>query len=187
MDATNETTRILEAASGGDPQAASKLLVLIYDQLRELAALRLAQEQPGISYTATALVHEAYLRLTEKDPKKQWDGRRHFFSAAAEAMRRILIENARKKGRLRHGGDHQRVFVDLSALADPTEEERLLELDDALERLSEEEPEVAALVKLRYFAGLTLEEAAEVQGISLRTANRHWSYAKAWLYKRLSN
>jgi RNA polymerase sigma factor (TIGR02999 family) len=181
----NEVTRILSALEQGQPQAAEQLLPLVYDELRRLAAQKLAQEKPGQTLQATALVHEAYLRLVGTDADRPWEGRGHFFAAAAEAMRRILVENARRKGRLRHGGGRARLDLEDVALCDPGRPEHLLALDEALDRLAAEEPAVADVVKLRYFAGLTLEQAAQTLNLSLRTINRHWAYAKAWLFDQL--
>jgi RNA polymerase sigma factor (TIGR02999 family) len=180
-----EASRILEAAEQGDPQAASQLLPLVYDELRQLAAQKLALEAPGQTLDATALVHEAYLRLAGKEPKPSWSGRRHFFAAAAEAMRRILIENARRKQRLRHGGDKKRLPLENAHLADEAADDRMLAVHEALDRLASENEEVAEVVKLRYFVRLSIEEAAEALGISVRTANRHWAYARAWLFQQL--
>ena len=181
----NDASRILHAAEQGDPQAASQLLPLVYAELRQLAAQRLASEPPGQTLDATGLVHEAYLRLIGDNPDQPWHGRGHFFAAAAEAMRRILIDNARRKRRVRHGGAKKRVSLDEALLADEADD-RLLAVDEALDRLAAEEEKAAEVVKLRYFVGLTIEETAEVLGISVRTANRHWSYARAWLYQQLS-
>jgi RNA polymerase sigma factor (TIGR02999 family) len=181
----NDVTRILSALEQGDLHAAGQLLPLVYDELRRLAAQRLAQEKPGQTLQATALVHEAYLRLVGAGPEQPWNGRAHFFAAAAEAMRRILVENARRKGRLRHGGELRRLDLDHF---DPAAEERsddLLALDEALTVLAAEDEAVAAVVKLRYFAGLTIEQTAEALALSVRTANRHWAYARAWLFERL--
>jgi RNA polymerase sigma factor (TIGR02999 family) len=180
-----DVTRILKAVEQGDPQAAEQLLPLVYDELRRLAVQRLAQEKPGQTLQATALVHEAYLRLVDVEQAQHWNSRGHFFAAAAEAMRRILIERARRKRRIRHGGDRQRIDLDSLELVDEGTSESLLALDEALERLAGEERVAAEVVKLRYFAGLTTEQAAEALGISVRTADRHWVYAKAWLYQRL--
>ncbi|MFO0878903.1 MAG: ECF-type sigma factor [Gemmataceae bacterium] len=180
----SDITRILKAAEEGDPQAASKLLPLVYDELRRLAAARLAGEKPGQTLDATGLVHEAYLRLVADSPGRPWSGRVHFFMAAAEAMRRILIERARYKRRLKRGGDRARVPLDEAQLAEEADD-RLLEVDESLDRLAAENEEVAAVVKLRYFVGLTIEEAAEALGISVRQANRHWAYARAWLFQQL--
>jgi RNA polymerase sigma factor (TIGR02999 family) len=181
----SDASRILSAAEQGDPTAASQLLPLVYDELRRLAAQRLAREQPGQTLDATALVHEAYLRLAGGAPPQGWGGRGHFFAAAAEAMRRILIENARRKARQKHGGDKDRLPLDDALLPDQADDDRLLAVDEALGRLSAAEPQAAEVVKLRYFVGLTIEQAAAALGISVRTANRHWSYARAWLYQQL--
>jgi RNA polymerase sigma factor (TIGR02999 family) len=179
-----DVTQILAAIEQGDPRAAGELLPLVYDELRKLAAARLAGEKPGQTLQPTALVHEAYLRLAGGKPPDGWGGRGHFFAAAAEAMRRILVENARRKGRLRHGGGRRAEF-DPEDVADEARSDDLLALDEALDRLAAEEPAAAAVVKLRYFGGLTAEEAAAAAGVSLRTANRHWAYAKAWLFQAL--
>lgn len=185
-------TRVLNEIEQGDPHAAEQLLPLVYDELRKLAAQKLAQEMPGQTLQATALVHEAYLRLVRPasrdrgPPEAQhWDGRRHFFAAAAEAMRRILINRARDRGRLKRGGGWRRLrleHIDLS-LAEPPDE--LLDLSDALDRLAQEDPACAELVKLRFFAGLTLDEAAQTLGIVHRTADRYWAFARSWLYAAL--
>ncbi len=182
----NEVTRILSAIEQGDPGAAERLLPLVYDELRQLAQQRLAREKPGQTLQATALVHEAYLRLVGEDGRSGWNGRGHFFGAAAEAMRRILVESARRKGRVRHGGGRRHVSLDQLDLAGDEASQAILDLDEALSRLADEAASVAALVKLRYFAGLTAEQAAEALGISVRTANRDWAYAKAWLFQQLS-
>jgi len=180
-----EVTRILSAIEEGDPHAAERLLPLVYDELRKLAAAKLAQEKPGQTLEATALVHEAYLRLVDANQAQHWKSRGHFFAAAAEAIRRILVEQARRKRRVRHGGGRVRVDLDrVSVIADEIAED-LLALDAALERLAAEETAAATVVNLRYFAGLTAEDTAAALGISLRTANRHWAYAKAWLYREL--
>jgi RNA polymerase sigma factor (TIGR02999 family) len=183
----NEVTRILSSIEQGDPSAAEQLLPLVYDELRQLAAQKLAHEKPGQTLQATALVHEAYLRLVDADKAQHWNSRGHFFAAAAEAMRRILVEKARKKRRTRHGGGRQR--LELDALAVPQSEGAvdLLALDEALEKLAQEEPVKAELVKLRYFAGLSLEEAAACLGISPATAKRYWAVARAWLYAALAD
>lgn len=181
----SDVTRILSAIEQGDPQAAEHLLPLVYDELRKLAAVKLAQEKPGQTLQATALVHDAYIRLVDTDKIQNWNSRGHFFAAAAEAMRRIVIERARRKRRLRHGGGRQRLDLDCLNFADEGPACNLLALDEALVRLAAEEKVVADLVKLRYFAGLTAAQAAETLGISLRTANRHWAYAKAWLFQQL--
>ena len=180
-----EVTRILNAIDQGDARAANDLLPLVYDELRRLAALKLSHEKPGQTLQATALVHEAYIRLVGSDDR-QWDSRGHFFAAAAEAMRRILIENARRKQRPKHGGDHQRVNLDEAcSLADGRSED-LLALDEALTKLADMAPARAELVKLRFFVGMTIPEAAEVLGISHATAERHWTYARVWLYCELN-
>jgi RNA polymerase sigma factor (TIGR02999 family) len=182
----NDVTRILAAIEQGDPHAAEQLLPLVYDELRRLAAQKLAQEKPGQTLQATALVHEAYLRLVDVDERQQWNSRGHFFAAAAEAMRRILVENARHKGRLRRGGGRKRLDLDRLELSADGISANHLALDEALERLAAEEKTAADVVMLRYFAGLTIEQAAAALNISVRTANRHWAYAKAWLYQQLS-
>jgi RNA polymerase sigma factor (TIGR02999 family) len=181
----NDVTRILSAIEQGDPHAAEQLLPLVYDELRKLAAQKLAQENPGQTLEATALVHEAYLRLVGGDQAPPWDGRGHFFSAAAEAMRRILVENARRKRSLKHGGGCSRQELDSGLIAAPEADNDLLALDEALTRLAATEPQVAELVKLRYFAGLTIPQAAAQLGISPRTADAWWSYAKAWFQAAL--
>ena len=192
----NQVTRILSAIQHGDGEAPAQLLPLVYQELRELAAQRFRHEKPGHSIQPTALVHEAYLRLVDQDQPQQFDGRGHFFAAAAEAMRRILVERARRRQRVRHGGGRQRVDLDhldpaqLTVEQDNADElglaEQLLALDEALVRLAASEPQVADVVKLRYFAGLTADQAADALGISVRTVNRHWAYARAWLYQQLS-
>jgi RNA polymerase sigma factor (TIGR02999 family) len=175
----SELTRILTALERGDTAAAGQLLPLVYDELRRLAAQKLAGEAPGQTLQPTALVHEAYLRLVGADAAAQWHGGDHFFAAAAEAMRRILIDNARRKRTLKRGGDRQRQPLD--GLAAPEPDDELLALDEALQRLAAQDPQKAKLVELRYFAGLTGEQAARVLGISPTTADRHWAYARAWL------
>ena len=179
----SDLTHILAAVERGDPAAADRLLPLVYDELRRLAAARLAAERPGQTLDATALVHEAYLRLAGG---QEFDHRGHFFAAAAEAMRRILAEAARKRGRLKRGGGHVQMPLDGLATAGPQAGWDLVALDAALTRLGVEKPCVAKLVELRYFAGLTAEQAAEVLGVSLPTANRHWRFARSWLYDQLS-
>ena len=186
LKAMNDVTRILSTIEQGDPSAAGQLLPLIYDELRKLAAQKLAREQPGQTLQATALVHEAYLRLVGNDGDgRHWNGRGHFFAAAATAMRRILIERARQKRRQIHGGERQRreLHPDIAASTEPDED--LLALDTALAKLAERDPVKARLVELRYFAGLTGEEAAEILGISARTADRYWVYARAWLRREM--
>jgi RNA polymerase sigma factor (TIGR02999 family) len=182
----SEVTRILSAIEEGDPHAAAQLLPLVYDALRRLAAEKMAQEKPGHTLQATALVHEAYLRLVDIDKARHWDSRGHFFAAAAEAIRRILIESARRKQRLRHGGDRVREKEPVE-IAGPERPERLLALDEALERLSQTNPQAAELVKLRYFAGSSNAEAASFLGISPRKANQVWAYARAWLREELGD
>jgi RNA polymerase sigma factor (TIGR02999 family) len=182
----HEVTHILSAIEHGDAQAAEKLLPLVYDELRKLAAQRLAQEQPGQTLQATALVHEAYVRLVDADQVQHWNSRGHFFAAAAEAMRRILVENARRKQRSKHGGGRRRVDLNEELqIAEPASDE-LLALDDALRRLEATDPLAAKLVQLRYFSGLTMPEAAAVLQISLRSAERNWTYARTWLHRELS-
>jgi RNA polymerase sigma factor (TIGR02999 family) len=182
----SEVTRILCAIEQGDLHAAEQLLPLVYDELRQLATQKLAQEKPGQTLQATALVHEVYLRLVDVERDQHWNSRGHFFAAAAEGMRRILVENARHKRRLRHGGGRKRLDLDrLELTADSTSPD-VLALDAALEILAAEEPSAAEVIKLRYFAGLTIAQAAAALDISVRTANRHWAYAKAWLYQQLS-
>jgi RNA polymerase sigma factor (TIGR02999 family) len=181
----HEVTRILSAIQRGDPHAPRELLPLVYDELRKLAAVRLTQEKAGQTLQATALVHEAYLRLVDAEQAQRWDGRGHFFAAAAEAMRRLLIDNARRKKADKRGGAWQRLDVlDVELAVDSTGED-LLSVDDAMSKLAAREPLIAKLVELRFFAGLTLRQAAEALGISLRTANRHWTYARAWLRREL--
>jgi RNA polymerase sigma factor (TIGR02999 family) len=183
----DDVTRLLDAAAAGDPHAAAELLPLVYDELRKLAAARMAAEQPGHTLQATALVHEVYVRLVGGKSAQDWHGRSHFFAAAAEAMRRILIEQARRKGRVRHGGGRQRVDLDLEhTLTLPPPEDDLLALDEALARLAALAPARAELVKLRFFAGLTMPEAAALLGISLATAERHWAFARTWLFAELT-
>lgn len=185
----SEVTRILSALDAGDAQAASLLLPLVYDELRKLAAGRLAHEPPGQTLDATALVHEAYLRLAGPADAARWDNRGHFFAAAATAMRRILVERARHKQRLIHGGGRQRQELHPDLVAAPAPDEdgpgRLLALDDALATLAERDPVKARLVELRYFAGLTGEQAAQVLGISPKTADRYWVYARAWIRREM--
>lgn len=182
----SEVTRILIQIENGDPTAADQLLPLVYEDLKRLAAYKMANELPGQTLQATALVHDAYLRLVNAESGKTWDCRGHFFAAAAESMRRILVENARKKQAVRHGGDCKRVDMDIVNVADPKNYEFLQALDEAIDGLAEENPTAAQVVKLRFFAGFTIEQAAESLQVSLRTANRHWAYAKAWLYQRIS-
>jgi RNA polymerase sigma factor (TIGR02999 family) len=182
----SEVTRILSAIERGDPQAAEQLLPLVYDQLRQLAAQKLAHEKPGQTLQATALVHEAYLRLVGGDAPKSWDSRRHFLAAAAEAMRRILVETARRKRGRKHGGGRARHDLEAIELAAPELNEDLLALDEALNKLAHKDPLKAELVKLRHFAGLTVKQAAQALGISSTTADRYWAYARAWLHQEMT-
>jgi RNA polymerase sigma factor (TIGR02999 family) len=177
----SDVTQILSAIEQGDPSAAELLLPLVYAELRRLAANRLAHEKPGQTLDATALVHEAYLRLVDVKQPSSWNSRGHFFAAAAEAMRRILVERARRKGRIRHGGGLHRADLLDAEVAAPVEEEQVLLLDEALARLAEARPQAAELVKLRFFAGLTLEAIAPLLALSPRTARRLWAFARAWL------
>ena len=183
----SDVTRLLDAAVAGDHKAAADLLPLVYDELLRLAAARMAGERPGQTLQATALVHEAYLRLVGGGQPDGWDGRGHFFAAAAEAMRRILVEAARRKGRARHGGGQRRIDLGDSALVTECPGDDLLAIDEALTRLAELDPKRADLVKLRFFAGLTMPEAAVALGISLATAERHWAFTRTWLYAELSD
>jgi RNA polymerase sigma factor (TIGR02999 family) len=177
----SDVTRILAQIEQGDPQAAEKLLPLVYDELRKLAAAKLAQEKPGQTLQATALVHEAYVRLVGGQQAQQWNGRGHFFGAAAEAMRRVLVEQARSKKSSKRGGDRKRVdLVDMTTCPNPRIDD-LLDLDDALTKLAQVDPAAAKLVELRVFAGMTIEDAAELLAVSPRTVKRTWAYARAWL------
>jgi len=181
----SDVTRILNAIEQGDGRAIDQLLPAVYQELRQLAARRLSREKPGQTLQATALVHEVYLRLVGLD-KQTWRSKTHFFAAAAEAMRRILVENARRKRCLKRSGDHQRVDLDEALLAIEGPSEDIIALDEALPRLAEVNPAVADLVRLRYFAGLTIDQSAELLGVSRRTADRYWAFARAWLYKRMA-
>jgi RNA polymerase sigma factor (TIGR02999 family) len=181
----SEVTRILSAIEQGDAHAAEQLLPLVYDELRRLAATKLAQEKPGQTLQATALVHEAYVRLVDTERAQRWDSRGHFFAAAAEAMRRILVEQARRKGRVKHGGGLLR--EEERDIPCPERPERLLALDEALDRLATTSPQAAELVKLRYFAGLSNAEVASLLSISPRKANQVWAYARAWLREALDD
>ncbi|HEX2475393.1 MAG TPA: ECF-type sigma factor [Lacipirellulaceae bacterium] len=183
----NDVTRILSAIEAGTPQAADELLPLVYNELRKLAAARLAHEKPGQTLQPTALVHEAFVRLVGNENLPAWNSRGHFFAAAAEAMRRILVEQARRKSRLKHGGGLNRVDLDSACAVSEARTEDLLALDEALSKLADEEPAKAELVKLRYFAGLTMPESAAALGISLATAERYWTFARAWLYAELAD
>jgi RNA polymerase sigma factor (TIGR02999 family) len=181
----SDVTRILEDVRRGDQHATDRLLAAVYDELRRLAASKLARERPGQTLQATALVHEAYLRLLG-DEQAAWDNRGHFFAAAAEAMRRILVEAARRKARLKHGGGRRRIEFDEADVVALPESIDLVALDEALDKLAEADPVKAELVKLRYFAGLTVTEAGAVLGISRATADRYWAFARAWLYNEIS-
>jgi RNA polymerase sigma factor (TIGR02999 family) len=181
-----EVTQILSAIEQGDPNAAAQLLPLVYDELRKLAAQKLAQERPGQTLEATALVHEAYLRLVDDDKVQRWDSRGHFFAAAAESMRRILVESARRKQRHKHGGGRRSEQLG-SDIPGPERPERLLAVDEALDRLATASPQAAELVKLRYFAGFSNADAASLLGISPRKANQVWAYARAWLREALGD
>jgi RNA polymerase sigma factor (TIGR02999 family) len=186
----SDVTQILNAIEQGDSRATEKLLPLVYEELRRLAAQKMSQEPPGQTLQATALVHEAYIRLVEaKD--QNWNSRGHFFKAAAEAMRRILVDNARRKKSLRAGGEHKRIDIDEDGLwaltlSNGSPSEDILALDEALEKLSKTDPRNAELVKLRYFAGLSLDQVAKIEGVSRRTATRWWTYARAWLHREIA-
>jgi RNA polymerase sigma factor (TIGR02999 family) len=183
----SDVTRLIEAAQHGDRQAAAELLPLVYDELRKLAAARMAAENPGHTLSATALVHEAYLRLVGVEPSQQWNGRGHFFGAAAEAMRRILVENARRKRSEKRGGGLRRVNLDEADALAAAAPDDLLALDEVLEHLNTHDPNAAQLVKLHCFAGLTIEQAAESLGLSRTNAYRLWTFARAWLHSRLAD
>jgi RNA polymerase sigma factor (TIGR02999 family) len=181
----SEVTNILCAIDQGDPHAASQLLPLVYDELRKLAAQWMAQEKPGQTLQPTALVHEAYLRLVEPEPPPHWNGRGHFFAAAAQAMRRILVENARRKRRLKRGGGATREDLHESSLVTPEMPDDIVALDEALTELATVDPQAAKLVNLRYFAGCTIPQAAEVLGVAPRTADSLWAYARVWLLRKI--
>jgi len=182
----SDVTRILSQIEQGDLQASAQLLTLVYDELRRLAAQKMAHEVPGQTLQATALVHEAYLRLVDAEEVQHWNSRGHFFAAAAEAMRRLLVENARRKNALQRGGDRERLDLSLAEPEAPRLSEDVLALNDALEKLEKQDRNKADLVKLRYFAGMTMEQAAEAVGISPAAAHRHWNYARAWLHQEIS-
>lgn len=184
LECVNDVTRILEAAQQGDAKAPEELLPLVYDELRRLAAHRMANEAPGHTLQPTALVHEAWLRLVGNENQK-WDSRAHFFAAAAEAMRRILIDRARRKRAVRHGGDQQRVDIAEVDLQFTTDDDEMLAVNEALDKLAAQHPGEAEVVKLRYFVGMTNEEAAQALGISTRTAKYYWTHARAWLYREI--
>jgi RNA polymerase sigma factor (TIGR02999 family) len=181
----SDVTQILYAIEAGDPKAVAELLPLVYDELRKLAAARLADEKPGQTLQATALVHEAYLRLVGGAQPQDWSGRGHFFAAAAEAMRRILVENARRKRSAKHGGRRARIDLDESLVIGDESRRDLLDLDELLDQLASADPKAAELVKLRFFVGLTGDQAAEVLGIAPRSADLLWAYARAWLFEKL--
>ena len=181
----SEVTHLLENAMAGDRQAAAALLPLVYDELRKLASARMAKEKSNLTLQATALVHEAYVRLVGQDAQQNWNGRGHFFAAAAEAMRRILVEAARRKNSLKRGGNLDRAAIDLALLADPERPDELLAVDEALVRLVGADSQAAELVKLRYFVGLSLPDAAATMNISTRSAERLWTYARAWLRRAI--
>jgi RNA polymerase sigma factor (TIGR02999 family) len=185
MDRMSDVTRLINAIGEGDPQASAELLPLVYDELRRLAAERMAHDRPGQTLQATALVHEAYLRLVGSDNSPQWDNRWHFFAAAAEAMRRIVLNAARDKKRLKRGGNFRRIDLDQVDLASDTTDLDLVALDEALRELERDDAVAAQVVKLRFFAGMKQREVAAAMGISLRTAERQWAFAQAWLYDRL--
>jgi RNA polymerase sigma factor (TIGR02999 family) len=184
--AMSDVTQILRQIDSGDPLATEQLLPLVYDELRQMAAQWLAREKPGQTLQATALVHEAYLRLVSAKQGTNWNSRGHFFAAAAEAMRRILIENARRKGREKHGGGRRRTTLHDATSVDDFALEDLVALDDALAKLERKHPEKAQVVKLRFFAGITIPEVAAAMGISHATAERHWTFARTWLYSEIS-
>jgi RNA polymerase sigma factor (TIGR02999 family) len=181
----SDVTRILSQIESGDPAAAGELLPLVYEELRKLAAAKLAQEKPGQTLQATALVHDAYIRLVDTELAQHWNSRGHFFGAAAEAMRRILVEQARRKSGPKQGGRWRRQELPLEGVSLNAVPEQILDVDEALQKLARENPPVARRVELRYFGGLTLEEAAVALDVSVRTAQRHWVYAKAWLMEEL--
>jgi RNA polymerase sigma factor (TIGR02999 family) len=181
----SEVTRLLSAIDEGDPHAAEQLLPLVYDELRRLAAQKLAQEKPGQTLQATALVHEAYLRVVDGDTAQHWNSRGHFFAAAAEAMRRILVDNARRRTAVKRGGEAERQSLDDSAIVSPAPDDQLLAVHEALDELARRDPEAATLVKLRFFGGMTMTEAAEALGVSVRTAHDVWAYARSWLHRHI--
>jgi len=182
-----DVTRILSRIDSGDSTAAQQLLPVVYNELRRLAAAKLENEKRGQTLQPTALVHEAYLRLVDVDHAKKWDSRGHFFAAASEAMRRILVENARRKGSGKHGGEFRRVDLDESDLATTLPDERLLAIDEALNRLAQEDPAAAEIVKLRFFAGFSISEASEILGVSRSSAYAQWAYARAWLRRQVES
>jgi RNA polymerase sigma factor (TIGR02999 family) len=181
----SDVTQILSQIESGDPSAADELLPLVYEELRKLAAAKLAREKPGQTLQATALVHDAYVRLVDVEKAQHWDSRRHFFAAAAEAMRRILVESARRRQSVKHGGQRARIDLNEALVVQGNPPHDLVELDELLEQLSHADPRAAELVKLRFFAGLTGDQAAEVLGVSARSADQLWAYARAWLFEKL--
>jgi len=181
----SEVTQMLNAIEAGDPKAAEELLPLVYEELRKLAAVKMAQEKPGQTLQATALVHEAWLRLVGSEEQQAWNSRGHFFAAAAEAMRRILVDRARQKARVRHGGGLERVDLEHVNLATEDSDDTVLAMHDALDALARESPQKAEIVKLHYFTGLEFPEIARALGISLATVERHWAYARSWLYREI--
>jgi len=185
MTEFEHVTQILKRAESGDPSAAEALLPIVYEELRKLAAARLAHERPGQTLQATALVHEAWLRMVNVDSVQQWSSRGHFFGAAAEAMRRILVDNARRRKRLKHGGDRQRISLELEDFATSSDDDLLESLDNALRRFEEVDPTACELVKLRYFAGISLQDASSALDVPRRTVDRLWAYAKTWLLREI--
>ena len=183
----SDVTQLLSAIEAGDPKAADQLLPLVYDELRKLAVVRMANEKPGQTLQPTALVHEAWLRLTHDDPNTHFANRPHFFAAAAEAMRRILVDRARAKATGKRGGGWQRINLDKVEIAADVDDDTLVLVSELLEKLAHEEPKVAEVVKLRFFAGLTLEEIGQALGFTERTAKRHWAFARAWLYDAMKS
>ena len=183
--AMSDVTRILSQIEGGDPAAAERLLPLVYDELRKLAAARLAQEKPGQTLQATALVHDAYIRLVDVERAQHWNSRGHFFGAVAEAMRRILVESARRRSRLKHGGDRQRIEMDSLEIAIDIPPDQILHLNEALDGLANHDPTMAKLATMHCFGGLSIEQAAQALGLSSRTAYREWEFARAWLYREI--
>jgi RNA polymerase sigma factor (TIGR02999 family) len=181
----SDVTRIISQIEQGDPSAADQLLPLVYDELRKLAAAKMAQEKPGQTLQATALVHDAYLKLVDVDQAHHWNSRGHFFTAAAETMRRILIDRARKRNRVKHGAGRDKLDLEVNCPASQETPDRLLAIDEALEKLEREQPEIAQLLKLRYFTGVPIKEAASLLGISPATAKRRWAFARAFLFREL--
>ena len=183
----SDVTQILSQIEQGDPSAAEQLLPLVYDELRKLAAAKMSQEKPGQTLQATALVHDAYIRLVDVEKAQHWNSRGHFFGAAAEAMRRILVENARRKSRKKHGGEFRRADLDDGDLVTTMPPDQFLELNEQIDQLSRQDSVAGTLVKLRFFAGMSLEQAADVAGVPRASAYRHWTYARAWLFSRMQS